>query len=545
MKPPIRGRYLPVCLNLGLLLAFCHVYALLYAQTTGIADEKFISVQQNSTSILETFGDTLWAGPGLNRFIENAEEWYVPQNADSVFNGRGRVFSLSLSEDTIIAGLGYTDTASEEGIQTAMGYYKSTNHGGNWSFIPFPPDPDPDQAVCDERETDYQPGCDAGFTYGSVIYNRLRITVPQQSPPYEVDFHGDTILSANWASGIIRSMDGGESWEKLILPPSTETSLTPDREYTWLSQTAGGDQINRYDPRYDNNLLGFGLLIDSSLRVWAGTASGINISENALTETADRISWRRVSFSESGEGLLGGWIIKIREEPGSGRIWMTNWPSDPQNRDTYGLVSTDDAGETFDHHLEGIRLNDIGFYNGVIFATGDDGLYISKDSGETWSSVGQIRSPNTFIREDARYFSAAATNRRIWIGTDDGLASSADGGQSWDITRVDFPLRGGNIYQQDAPDVSAYAYPNPFSPGRHNVLRIRYEVREQNSVRIRLFDFGMNLIRNLENQTLPAGTYETSWDGFDETGRRIANGPVFYIIEEGHRKTTGKILMLD
>jgi len=545
LKPSIRSRYLPVCLNLIILLVICSTHKLSYAQTTGLVDEKFISIQQNSTSILEAFGDTLWTGPGLNRLIGNEEEWYVPLDADSLFTGRGRVFSLSLSRDKVIAGLGYTDRSGEDDIPAAMGYYKSIDRGESWKFIPFPLDPDPDDEECGQQQTEYKPGCDLTFTYGENTYNRLRITVPQQSPPYEVDFHNNTILSVNWASGLLRSIDGGSSWEKLILPPSTETSLTPGREYNWISQTANGDQINRYDPRFDNNLLGFGLLIDSNQRVWVGTASGINLSENALTAPADQISWNRVSFSESGEGLLGGWIVKIREEPGTGRIWMTNWPSDPQHRDTYGLVSSDDAGKTFDHHLEGIRLNDIGFHNGVIFATGDDGLYISGDSGETWNFSDQIRSPNTYIREDARYFAAAATSERIWIGTEDGLASSGDGGQNWQITRVDFPLRGGNVYQQNAPDVDTYAYPNPFSPSRHNVLRIRYEVRSQNRVRIRIFDFGMNLIRNLENQTLSSGTYETSWDGFDETGQRIANGPVFYIIEEGNRKTSGKILLLD
>ncbi len=538
-----QGNILLLIPLLGLILFFSPDS--LNAQRSGETSGRFYSIQQNSTSTLETYGDTLWTGPGLNRWIENGMDWYVPENADSVFTGRGRVFSLSAGRDTVLAGIGYTSTQGGQDVQTAIGYYRSLNGGQSWSFHPFPLDPDPLPGECDPEESAYQPGCDIPFTYGEFEYRRIAFTVPQQSPPFEVDFSGDTILSVNWASGLIRSRDGGDSWERLILPPSTETSLTPDREYEWASQTRDGEPLNRYDPRFDNNLLGFGLLIDSSRRVWVGTAAGINISGNALSAPADSISWARTTFTGEPDGLMGNWIIKIREEPVTGRIWMTNWASYPENRDGFGLVSTDDGGQTFSHHLEGVRVNDIGFHSGIVFAASDDGLYISGDNGNSWELMEQITSPNTFIRQGARYLSAAATGQRIWIGTNDGLASSGDGGINWEINRVDFPLRGGNVYQPDAPDVNAYAYPNPFSPSRHDVSRIKFEVRQQNRVRIRVFDFGMNLIRDLENRTMAPGTYETYWDGRDRHGRLVDNGPVFYLIEEGGRKTSGKILVLD
>lgn len=515
------------------------------AQETGSVDNRFYSIQQNSVSTLETIGDTLWTGPGLNRWIENGMGWFVPENADSVFAGRGRVYSLSLSRDTVLAGIGYSSSLRGQSVQTAIGYYRSIDGGINWEFQPFPLDPEPDSSECDSAVSDHQPECDLYFTYGGIEYPRLRVTVPQQSPPFEVDFSGNTILSVNWASGLLRSTDGGNNWKHLILPPSTESELLPENQYEWTSETTDGVPLNRYDPRYDNNLLGFGLLIDSHQRVWVGTAAGVNISENALSARSDSITWKRKAFTDDTDGLLGGWIIKIREEPGTGRIWMTNWPSDPDNRDGFGLVSTDDGGESFLQYLEGIRVNDIAFHSGNIFAAADNGLYISHNNGSSWSLTRQIRSPNTFIREDARYLSAAATNQQVWIGTADGLAASSDGGESWSITRVDFPLRGGNIYQQDAPDVDTYAYPNPFSPSRHQISRIKYEILEQNHVRIRLFDFGMNLIQTLENRVLSPGTYETSWDGRDKNGRLVDNGPLFYLIEAGNRQTSGKILLLD
>jgi hypothetical protein len=543
MKRRTRGLF-PLISFWGLLYLLCPVIVL-NAQNTGSVGSRFYSLQQNSVSTLEAFGDTLWTGPGLNRWIENDINWYVPEHADSVFTGRGRIYSLALGRDTILAGIGYTSTLGGQNVQTAIGYYRSLNGGLSWDFYPFPLDPEPDLSECFSSDSALQTECDLHFTYGGRVYPRLRVTVPQQSPPFEVDFSGDTILSVNWAAGLLRSRDGGHSWEHLILPPSSVSELSPDQQYEWRSVSGSGEPMNRYDPRYDNNLLGFGLLIDSEERVWVGTAAGINISENALTATADSISWHRTAFAGDPDGLIGGWIIKIREEPGTDRIWMTNWPADPENRDGYGLVSTGDGAQTFQHFLEGVRVNDIAFYSGNIFAATDEGLFITYDNGESWEHTRQIRSSNTFIRDDARYLSAAATNKQIWIGTSDGLASSSDSGENWAITRVDFPLRGGNAYQQNAPDVNTYAYPNPFSPGRHQISRIKYEVLEHNHVRIRLFDFGMNLITTLENRTLSPGTYETTWDGRDSNGRIVDNGPLFYLIEEGNRQTSGKILLLD
>lgn len=513
------------------------------SQTIGPVDERFITIRQNGTSTLEALGDSIWTGPGLNRWIENQGEWFVPVNADSVFNGRGRTFSLSLAQDTVLAGLGFTSSIAGDNVQAALGYYRSTNSGENWTFIPFPLDPQPDLDICVPNSTTYQPGCDIEFVYGGQTYRRIRFTVPEQSPPFEVDFHGDVILSVNWASGLLRSTDGGLNWSRIILPPSTQTTLSPNNTYTWTSRF-NQQNINRYDPRSDNNLLGFGLLIDSQQRTWVGTAAGINVSGNALAAPSDSISWRRVGFDQSENGLLGGWIIKIREQEGTGRIWMTNWRSDPQNRDQFGLVYTDDGAQTFQRFLEGERINDFGFFGGVIYATGDNGLFISDDDGDSWRRVNQLQSQNTFIRSGAQYLSTATTNENIWIGTSDGIAYSSDG-KNWSIIRVDMPLRGGNVYQPDAPDTDTFAYPNPFSPGLQGTIRIKFENIQPGNIRVRVFDFAMNHIRTIQNENLPAGVYEATWDGLDSRGQRVANGTYIYLVETSGKRLDGKILVIE
>ncbi len=512
----------------------------------GPIDDRFTTIRQNSVSTLEADGNSLWMGPGLNAYFEQTGDIFVPQNADSIFNGRGRAFSLSTEGSRIFAGLGFTSSIGGQSVNAAQGYYQSYNHGESWEFISFPMDERPDEQHDCTAES-VGPPCDIEFQYGNETYIRTRITVPEQSPPFEVDFYENTLLSVNWASGLLRSTDSGATWERIILPPSFETELNPDQSYQWFSQTPDGEAINRYDPRFDNNLLGFGLLIDDRQRVWVGTAAGINVSENALSAPVDQIEWRRFAFEpENDQSLMSNWIQKIRQQPDTDRIWMTNWRADPDNRDAYGVVFTDDGGQTFSRFLEGVRANDIGFFENDIFVAADNGLYKSSDDGATWNRIEKIISPNSFIKQDARYFAVAATEQNLWVGTSDGIAATGDGGSSWRIIRTDVPLRGGNVYQPNAPDVDAYAYPNPFSPAQHSNIRIKYEMTKTGSATIRIFDFGMNPVKTLQISSVSStGSYEVIWDGTDEQGRIAADGTYFFTVETPSGNAHGKILLLD
>lgn len=488
------------------------------AQLIGPVPSPVAPVSQNSVQNMGAFGDTLWIGPSMNYNVGNAAEWLIPEGIDSVSDGRGRLFSIALARDTVFAGLGFNmDDGSGGTVQTGLGFYSTVNGGHDWRFIEFPLD--------DESQTT--------ITYGGQEIEVLPVIVPQQSPPFEVDFKGDVVFYAAWASGIRRSTDFGETWERILLPPANLSTLTPEDNYNFV-----------FNPRNDNNFLGFSVFIDGNDRVWAGTAAGINVSPNALTAPSDSIVWNHFRHEPGNDKLLGNWIVNINENPADGSVWMTNWIT--ESGEKQGIVSTSDGGQTYEQHLIGQRINDIEFDGDLIYAAGNNGLFISRNNGQTWEQRTRLSSANTFIKPGAAYYSLAKAGNRIWVGTADGLASTSDDGSSWEITRVNFPLRGGNRYQENAPDVSSYAYPNPFSPNNHDFVRLKFEVQESSSVTIRIFDFGMNLIRTVEDG-LPvnSGTYEAAWDGLDEHGRKVANGPVFYQIKAGSEEFTGKILVLE
>ncbi len=495
-----------------------------YAQVYGPLPSPFHSFKANTVSVMSAKGDTLWIGPGLNSTLDHTMEWSVPNGADSLVGGRGRVFSLSLSTDTVWAGLGFNRQTPEGSVQTGMGYHLSVDGGQSWSYIPHPLD---------------QPD-DSTFTYGGQVYAKLPVSVAEQSPPFAVDHHGDVIISANWASGLVRSRNSGDRWKRLVLPPQDADSLAPENSYTF-----GPPGDNRYDPRTDQNLLAFGVLIDRDGWVWGGTAGGINISRNALSASADSIRWQHIQVNGSDSGLLGNWIIDIKQQPATGDIWMTNWPAGLHPGETYGIVRTGDKGASFSRYLEGHKINDISFRGSYVIAAGDEGIFISPDNGQRWEFTGQLKSANTFIKASARYLSTAVTTGKIWVGTTDGLAFSDDLGKSWQISRVNFPLAGGNQYLSSPGRVEAYAYPSPYSPSRHGIVRIRFEVSKQGNVKIRLFDFGMNLIREITDETLSPGTYEAVWRGRDRSGKQVANGPVLYHIKTPGNDIRGKLLVID
>ncbi|HCD53620.1 MAG TPA: hypothetical protein DEQ34_14325 [Balneolaceae bacterium] len=514
-----------------------------HAQVIGPIDSNFDSFRQNGVSTIESTGDTLWISPALNTYVDGfTDSWIAPEGLDSIYNGVGRVFSLDVNGDTVVAGLGYTASTAVGNQPAGYGYYLSTDGGDSWQFSDFYLD-----RYVDEDTT---------FIYGGTEYIRERVIVPEQSPPYSVAFKGDVIFSANWASGLLRSTDFGASWERIVLPPFGTSLLTPERnDYEWFDciETSNGvctQSQNVYNSVQDDNLKGFAVFIDSKDRVWFGSAGGINISENALSAPTDSVIWKNINFKNEADGLLSRWIIEIDEDPTTGRVWMTNWIAESSSSiyaglDNYGIVFTEDGGLTFGQRLIGEQIFGISFKDNYVFAAGANGLFISRDGGDSWYKSPRIVSENNILKPSVQFQSVAATNDKIWVATTDGIISSDNYGDTWQIHRVNFPLSGGNVYDDEAATVSSYAYPNPYSPEQHDIVRIRFEVKDQNNVRVRIFDFGMNLVRDIENGSRSPGNYEAIWDGLDGRGRRVANGPYFYIIEMGSRKVTGKILLIE
>ena len=81
--------------------------------------------------------------------------------------------------------------------------------------------------------------------------------------------------------------------------------------------------------------------------------------------------------------------------------------------------------------------------------------------------------------------------------------------------------------QEDLPTLSRLTgcYPNPFNP----VTSIRFELGGRTAVDLRIYDLQGRLVRILAaGEILPAGRYESTWDGTDERGAQAAAGVYLY-----------------
>jgi flagellar hook assembly protein FlgD len=87
----------------------------------------------------------------------------------------------------------------------------------------------------------------------------------------------------------------------------------------------------------------------------------------------------------------------------------------------------------------------------------------------------------------------------------------------------------------------AQNYPNPFNP----VTTIRYQVKQDGPVKLRIYNVAGQLIRTLVNDTVKAGVvHEVQWKGLNDTGSPVASGVYFYRLVAGDYTQTRKMVVL-
>ncbi|MBI4722021.1 MAG: right-handed parallel beta-helix repeat-containing protein, partial [Candidatus Stahlbacteria bacterium] len=90
------------------------------------------------------------------------------------------------------------------------------------------------------------------------------------------------------------------------------------------------------------------------------------------------------------------------------------------------------------------------------------------------------------------------------------------------------------------------SYPNPFKGNVH----IKYEIpgrlptSNKISTSLKIYNLIGREVKTLVSGTQEPGNYRISWDGRDETGKKVLNGIYFYQIEVGEFKATRKLTLL-
>ncbi len=88
--------------------------------------------------------------------------------------------------------------------------------------------------------------------------------------------------------------------------------------------------------------------------------------------------------------------------------------------------------------------------------------------------------------------------------------------------------------------LEASNHPNPFNP----VTTIAYSLPEDSQISISIYNIKGQKVKTLVTGTQPAGDYNVSWDGKDESGKDVTSGIYFYKLKTQKNEITGKMLLL-
>lgn len=468
----------------------------------------------NSVSHISTNGTILWAGTGkgLARSFNGGRSWesfrLIPEFASP------GIFAVAIHGDTTWAATGFTKDVNGDGVQTGTGYSFSRDNGVTWAHLPQPLDGIGDSIV----------------VYGNNRVNFLPIVVPEQNVTFDVDVADSAVWISSWSSGLRKSTDLGQTWQRIVLPSDTLNSISP------------ADSLGTYsmDPRKNNNFLAFSVFAQTDSLIWAGTAGGINKSTDA------GLSWTKFTTLNQRSHILGNWVIAIKgQQLDSVRLWCTNWKADLDPNEQYGVSYSDDGGRIWNNVLIGTKAYDFAFKGSIAYIATDDGVYRTSDGGRSWNLSGTIIDKSTGQRiATTSFYSVGVIGDTVYCGSNDGLARTVDNsshafGETWEIQRAYQPVGGA---------ATTYAYPNPFSPAQE-IVRFHYSTGGvPASVTIEVFDFGMNRVRTIVKDAQRSGAqeYDEIWDGRDDAGNEVTNGVYFYrVVSNGGDPTWGKVMVLE
>ena len=84
-------------------------------------------------------------------------------------------------------------------------------------------------------------------------------------------------------------------------------------------------------------------------------------------------------------------------------------------------------------------------------------------------------------------------------------------------------------------------YPNPFNP----TTRIQYTLPMRDKITITIYNMlGQEVVRLMDNEEKPAGTYQLTWNGMDKNGAQVSSGMYFYSMRSPHMQKTMRMTFL-
>lgn len=477
----------------------------------------------NAVEYIDFMGNDIWVATtlGLGKSTDGGESW-----TNYKFGEEG-ISALAINNDTIWCATWHPLENSDDVVPVGSGLHYSADKGETWIDIPQPVDAEDDSSI----------------VYGINTLRALPIPVEEGNFTRSIAFTKNTIWIASFYGGFRKSTDVGKTWQKVVVPPDYLDSIKPTDVLDFTVSPSSG--ALGFEDNLNHRFFSLKTLNDSTILV--GTANGINLSND------NGISWKKFNHTNQENSISGNFVLKIDYDFSRNTIWAATWKAEGTT-EYYGLSSSSDFGENWNTYLSGENIHDIDFTfqtNGaesdVIVAT-DNGVFRSNDFGKTWINIPQIQDSETNVLLNTNKFRALncvldiSQNNNIWLGSEAGTAK---------LTETDGIWMGTWKVFLSSPKVNsgseAIAFPNPFKPDEEQI-NIKYNFDGENQeVTIRIFDFGMNLVKTIiQNANRPGSKDNIDyWNGRDENNEIVPNGVYFFRIDIGKSKQTyGKIMVL-
>ena len=170
----------------------------------------------NSISDIVVIGDTILigSGTGLSISINNGDSWENYYQTNNF--GTDAIASVNYNKYTSTIWVS-TVRAYDADVSMGTGLHYSSDLGKTWTDIPQPVD-----APSDSFQT-Y--GINNGINVARI--KALPVTVPQQNITWDFAFTPNTVWITSWSSGLRRSTDQGQTWQRVLMPSDSLDSLQP------------------------------------------------------------------------------------------------------------------------------------------------------------------------------------------------------------------------------------------------------------------------------------------------------------------------------
>jgi hypothetical protein len=373
---------------------------------------------------------------------------------------------------------------------------------------------------------------------------------------WSIDHWEGNHRSTNTYSGARITSEVEQDWDGASWVNASKTLTTYNVDGTANTATTQEWQTDHWE---NVSLMTFGysggMTVTMLVQTWSGSA-WVNSSRSTLTYSGGHLAttvtetWVSSAWVNAAKSLytytgsnLTEWIMQS---------WVSSaWVNSMRSTMTYNGSGDETqsimylwqggvwaASSKYDYSYDGSGDEILSVYS---MATGPTWLAMEADTSK-WSSgknteiVHNHLVPPSVFRSQFTYDSNG--NRTI------------DLGQDWSGSAWVNSDRAVYVYQVLAVEVDngripsvfelSQNYPNPFNP----LTVIRYSLSRRSPVEITVFNLLGQEVKTLENSLQSAGVYETTWDGTNRTGEKVASGIYFYRIKAGDNVQTRKMLLL-